>query len=243
MKVKPLGDRIVVRRFEADEKTAGGIILPDNAKNKPQKGKVLAVGPGKMIKDGSRRPLQVKEGETVIFTSWAGDEFKDNKQAGEILVMHEGDVLCVIETFQCHVHRRHLSGTREKGRRRERPARFFAFMAFSQAAGHALVFAGMVFARADAALAGVGARRTHQIDRPAVAGDDLRRGKAQVGTIAACGEQLSQLMHPPSQFTGTPRRTTVAGALAERTGPGAPIELIVRFLLSHGFPAEPLCSQ
>ena len=97
MKVKPLGDRIVVRRFEADEKTAGGIILPDNAKNKPQKGKVLAVGPGKMIKDGSRRPLQIKEGETVIFTSWAGDEFKEQKTRGNILLMREEDVLAVVD--------------------------------------------------------------------------------------------------------------------------------------------------
>ncbi len=97
MKVKPLSDRIVVRRFEADEKTAGGIILPDNAKNKPQKGKVLAVGPGKMIKDGSRRPLQVKEGETVIFTSWAGDEFKEQKTRGNILLMREEDVLAVVD--------------------------------------------------------------------------------------------------------------------------------------------------
>jgi chaperonin GroES len=97
MKVKPLGDRIVVRRFEADEKTAGGIILPDNAKNKPQKGKVLAVGPGKMIKDGSRKPLQVKEGETVIFTSWAGDEFKEHKTSGNILLMREEDVLAVVD--------------------------------------------------------------------------------------------------------------------------------------------------
>jgi chaperonin GroES len=97
MKVKPLGDRIVVRRFEADEKTAGGIILPDNAKNKPQKGKVLAVGPGKMIKDGSRRPLQVKEGETIIFTTWAGDEFKEHKTGGNILLMREEDVLAVVD--------------------------------------------------------------------------------------------------------------------------------------------------
>ena len=79
MKVKPLGDRIVVRRFEAEEKTAGGILLPDTAKDKPQKGKVLAVGPGKLLKDGSRRGLQVKDGDTVLFTTWAGDEFKDAK--------------------------------------------------------------------------------------------------------------------------------------------------------------------
>jgi chaperonin GroES len=95
MKVKPLGDRIVIRRFEADEKTAGGIILPDSAKNKPQKGKVLSVGPGKMLKDGSRRPLQVKEGDTVLFTNWAGDEFKQ-AQGDNILLMREEDVLAVI---------------------------------------------------------------------------------------------------------------------------------------------------
>src|SRR6516162_5411967 len=96
MKVKPLGDRIVIRRFEADEKTAGGIILPDSAKNKPQKGKVLAVGPGKMLKDGTRRPLQVKEGDTVLFTNWAGDEFKESR-GDNILLMREEDVLAVLE--------------------------------------------------------------------------------------------------------------------------------------------------
>jgi chaperonin GroES len=96
MKVKPLGDRIVIRRFEADEKTAGGIILPDSAKNKPQKGKVLAVGPGKMLKDGSRRPLQVKEGDTVLFTNWAGDEFKQS-HGDNVLLMREEDVLAVLK--------------------------------------------------------------------------------------------------------------------------------------------------
>jgi len=96
MKVRPLGDRIVIRRFEAQEKTAGGILLPDTAKNKPQKGKVLVVGPGRLVKDGTRRPLQVKEGDTVLFTNWAGDEFKESR--GEnILLMREEDVLAVID--------------------------------------------------------------------------------------------------------------------------------------------------
>jgi chaperonin GroES len=95
MKVKPLGDRIVIRRFEADEKTAGGIILPDSAKNKPQKGKVLSIGPGKLLKDGTRRPLQVKEGDIVLFTNWAGDEFKQ-AQGENVLLMREEDVLAVI---------------------------------------------------------------------------------------------------------------------------------------------------
>ena len=96
MKIKPLGDRIVVRRFEAEEKTPGGILLPDTAKKKPQRGRVLAVGPGKMLKDGTRRPLQVKEGDTVLFTSWAGDEFK-GRQAENILLMREEDVLAVVD--------------------------------------------------------------------------------------------------------------------------------------------------
>jgi chaperonin GroES len=97
MKVRPLGDRIVVRRFESQEKTAGGILLPDSAKNKPQKGKVLAVGPGKLLKDGSRRRLQVKEGDTVLFTAWAGDEFRQQSNKDVILVMHEEDVLAVVD--------------------------------------------------------------------------------------------------------------------------------------------------
>jgi chaperonin GroES len=96
MKLRPLGDRLIVRRFEAEEKTAGGIVLPDTAKGKPQKGKVLAAGPGKLLKSGIRRPLQVKNGDTVIFTSWAGDEFKE--RAGDmILVMREEDVLAVVD--------------------------------------------------------------------------------------------------------------------------------------------------
>ena len=97
MKVKPLGDRIVVRRHEAEGKSAGGILLPDSAKNKPQKGKVLAVGPGRLLKDGTtRKPLQVKEGDTVLFTNWAGDEFK--KGAGDdVLLMREDDVLAVLD--------------------------------------------------------------------------------------------------------------------------------------------------
>ena len=96
MKIKPLGDRIVIKRSEAQERTAGGIVLPDSAKNKPQKGTVLAVGPGRMIKDGTRRPLQVKVGDTVLFTNWAGDEFKESR--GEnILLMREEDVLAVLD--------------------------------------------------------------------------------------------------------------------------------------------------
>jgi chaperonin GroES len=97
MGLKPLGDRIIVRREVAEDKTAGGILLPDTAKNKPQRGKIVAVGPGKMKPDGTRAAMQLKVGDSVLFTSWAGDEFKDRKNPDEILVMHEADVLAVIE--------------------------------------------------------------------------------------------------------------------------------------------------
>jgi chaperonin GroES len=96
MKLRPMGDRIIVRRTEAAEKSSGGVILPDNAKQKPQRGTVLAVGPGKLLKDGTRRPLQVKEGDRVLFTAWAGDEGRERGAKDAILVMHEEDVLAVI---------------------------------------------------------------------------------------------------------------------------------------------------
>ena len=96
MNIKPLNDRIVIKRFEAEGKTAGGILLPDSAKNKPQKGEVLAVGPGKVVKDGSRQPLQVKIGDTVLFTNWAGDEFKQS-HGDDVLLMREEDVLAVLD--------------------------------------------------------------------------------------------------------------------------------------------------
>ena len=96
MNVKPLSDRIVIRRQEAQEKTTGGILLPDAAKNKPQQGKVLAVGPGKLSKEGVRQPLQVKVGDTVLFTGWAGEEYRD-KQKDNILLMREEDVLAVVD--------------------------------------------------------------------------------------------------------------------------------------------------
>jgi chaperonin GroES len=97
MKLQPIGDRIIVRRESSDEKTAGGILLPDAAKKKPQRGVVIAVGPGKLNKKGERQPLQLKAGDKVLFTAWAGDEFKDRKDPNEVLVMHEEDVLAVIE--------------------------------------------------------------------------------------------------------------------------------------------------
>jgi chaperonin GroES len=96
MKLKPLGDRLIVRRLESAEKTSGGIVLPDQAKQKPHKGKVIATGPGKLLKDGTRREMQVREGDTVVFTTWAGDEFKE-KTGDVILVMREEDVLAVLD--------------------------------------------------------------------------------------------------------------------------------------------------
>ena len=99
MELKPINDRIVVRREASEEKSAGGIILPENAKKKPQRGTILAVGPGKLNKkDGTRSAMQLKVGDKVLFTTWAGDEFKDRKnREGDILIMHEEDVLAVIE--------------------------------------------------------------------------------------------------------------------------------------------------
>jgi chaperonin GroES len=97
MKVRPLGDRVIVRRQEADQKTARGIYLPDSAQKKPQFGKVIAVGNGKLLKDGTRRPLQLKEGDTVVFTTWAGDEFKETKGGDNLLVMREEDILAVLD--------------------------------------------------------------------------------------------------------------------------------------------------
>jgi len=96
MKLQPLGDRVVVEREEAKGTTAGGIVLPDTAKDKPQKGKVVAIGDGRITKDGKRRPLQVKVGDSVLFTSYAGEEFKvlgDQK----VLLMREDDILAVID--------------------------------------------------------------------------------------------------------------------------------------------------
>ncbi|MGE3819176.1 MAG: co-chaperone GroES [Isosphaeraceae bacterium] len=96
MNIQPLGDRVVVEREEAKQTTAGGIVLPDTAKDRPQKGKVVAVGDGKVTKDGKRRPLQVKVGDQVLFTSYAGEEFKINGDQ-KVLLMREDDILAVVE--------------------------------------------------------------------------------------------------------------------------------------------------
>ena len=95
MKVVPLNDKIVVKRLEAEEKTAGGILLPDTAKEKPKQGKVLSVGDGKLLDNGKRAAFQVKEGDRVLFTSYAGNEI--NIDGEELLIMTEDDILAVIE--------------------------------------------------------------------------------------------------------------------------------------------------
>lgn len=95
MKLKPLADRIVVSRLEAEEKTPGGIVLPDTAKEKPKQGKVVAVGEGKILDDGKRKPISVKKGDRILFESFAGTEVK--VEGKEYLIMREDDVLAVVE--------------------------------------------------------------------------------------------------------------------------------------------------
>jgi chaperonin GroES len=94
MDIKPLGDRIIVKRLEAEEKTAGGIVLPETAKEKPKEGKVIAVGPGRVLDSGERSKMQLKKGDRILFASYAGDEVKVD--AEEYLLMKEEDVLAVV---------------------------------------------------------------------------------------------------------------------------------------------------
>ena len=94
MKVEPLGDNVVVKRVEADQTTAGGIVLPDSAQEKPAQGRVLSVGDGRLLKDGSRAPSQVKEGDRVLFSSYAGTEI--SVVAEELLIMNEQDILAIL---------------------------------------------------------------------------------------------------------------------------------------------------
>jgi chaperonin GroES len=92
-RIVPLGDKVVLKRQEAESKTAGGIVLPDSAKDKPQKGEVIAVGDGHVRSDGARVPLTVKEGDRVIFSSYAGDEIKVGDE--EYLLLRESDILAI----------------------------------------------------------------------------------------------------------------------------------------------------
>ena len=95
MKFRPLHDRVVVRRVEQEERTAGGIIIPDTAKEKPQEGEVVAAGPGARDENGQLRPLDVKAGDRVLFGKWSGTEVKlDNE---DLIIMKESDIMGIIE--------------------------------------------------------------------------------------------------------------------------------------------------
>ena len=96
MKLKPLGDRLIVRAIEEEEKTASGLVLPDTAKEKPQKGKVLAVGDGKLDDDGKRIPLDVSAGDEVLYSKYGGTEIKIDGE--DLLVLRESDVLARVES-------------------------------------------------------------------------------------------------------------------------------------------------
>lgn len=95
MRVKPLNDRVIVKRMEEEQKTAGGIIIPDTAKEKPQQGRVVAVGPGKMDDHGHRIPLEVREGSRVLFSKYAGTEIKIDGE--EHIFMRVDDILGILE--------------------------------------------------------------------------------------------------------------------------------------------------
>ena len=96
MKFRPLHDRVVVRRIDSDEMTAGGIIIPDTAQEKPQKGEIVSVGPGARGEDNELIPLDVKAGDRILFGKWSGTEVKIDDE--ELLIMKESDIMGVIET-------------------------------------------------------------------------------------------------------------------------------------------------
>ena len=95
MKIKPLNDRVLVKRMEEVQVTKGGILIPDTAKEKPIQGEVLAVGSGRIMEDGSKKPLDVKKGDRVLFGKYAGTEITLEEQ--EVLIMREDDILAIIE--------------------------------------------------------------------------------------------------------------------------------------------------
>ena len=94
-KIRPLGDKIVLKRVEAESKTKSGIVLPEAAKEKPKRGKVIAIGDGKLLDDGTRAAFQVKKGDEIIFASYAGTEIKVDNE--ELLILSEDEVLAIIE--------------------------------------------------------------------------------------------------------------------------------------------------
>lgn len=94
-KIRPLGEKVLLKRLEAEETTAGGIVLPDTAKEKPRKGTVVALGDGKMLEDGSRAEFQVKTGDQVLFSSYAGQDIKVDGE--EYMLMDESDILAILD--------------------------------------------------------------------------------------------------------------------------------------------------
>jgi chaperonin GroES len=95
MKIRPLHDRVLVKAVEAEQKTAGGIIIPDTAKEKPMEGKVIAVGPGSRGEDGKLHPLDVKKGDRVLYGKWSGTEVRVDGE--DLLIMKESDIMGVVE--------------------------------------------------------------------------------------------------------------------------------------------------
>ena len=95
MNIKPLGERVVVKVLESEEKTKSGIVLPDTAKEKPQQGKIVAVGSGRLLDNGERQPLEVKVGDVVFFAKYAGTEVKIDGE--ELLILKESDILAVVQ--------------------------------------------------------------------------------------------------------------------------------------------------
>lgn len=95
MRVEPLGDKVVVKRLDAEETTAGGIVLPSSAQEKPSQGRVLSIGDGRLLADGSRAPFQVREGDRVVFSAWAGTSIEVDGE--ELLIMGEEDILAILD--------------------------------------------------------------------------------------------------------------------------------------------------
>ena len=95
MRLEPLGDKVIVKRLSAAEKTAGGIVLPDSAREKPQQGKILSVGDGALATDGKRVTPQVKEGDKIVFSTWSGQEVEID--GDQLLIMSERDILAILD--------------------------------------------------------------------------------------------------------------------------------------------------
>lgn len=95
LSIRPLHDKVIIKRLEAEAKSAGGIVLPDSAKEKPKRGTIVSVGAGKLLDSGERQPLQVRSGDQVLFSSYAGTEVKVNGE--EMIIMDESDILAVLD--------------------------------------------------------------------------------------------------------------------------------------------------